>query len=105
MQAQVKMQLNFQNVTNARVTCLRTHFIPPPHPKILYETLTMDRQGSKQVEITGSGDKRLTAVLWVTYWIFLSPQFIYKGKTDLCHPQMIELSHIQSNIEKQCYNT
>ena len=40
MQAQVKMQLNFQNVINARVTCLRTHFIPPPpHPKILYETL------------------------------------------------------------------
>ena len=30
VQAQVKMQLNFQNVTNARVTCLRTHFIPPP---------------------------------------------------------------------------
>ena len=39
VQAQVKMQLNFQNVINARVTCLRTHFIPPPHPKILYETL------------------------------------------------------------------
>ena len=38
VQAQVKMQLNFQNVINARVTCLRTHFIPP-HPKILYETL------------------------------------------------------------------
>ena len=30
VQAQVKMQLNFQNVINARVTCLRTHFIPPP---------------------------------------------------------------------------
>ena len=30
MQAQVKMQLNFQNVINVRVTCLRTHFIPPP---------------------------------------------------------------------------
>ena len=41
VQAQVKMQLNFQNVINARVMCLRTHFIPPPppHPKILYETL------------------------------------------------------------------
>ena len=40
VQAQVKMQLNFQNVINAHVTCLRTHFIPPPpHPKILYETL------------------------------------------------------------------
>ena len=38
VQAQVKMQLNFENVINARVTCLRTHFIPP-HPKILYETL------------------------------------------------------------------
>ena len=31
VQAQVKMQLKFQNVINARVTCLRTHFIPP-HP-------------------------------------------------------------------------
>ena len=45
VQAQVKMQLNFQNVINARVTCLcacdvLTHaFYSPPHPKILYETL------------------------------------------------------------------
>ena len=28
----------FQNVVKARVTCLHMHFIPPPHPNILYET-------------------------------------------------------------------
>ena len=34
VQAQVKMQLNFQNVINARVTCLRMHCIPPPPPTL-----------------------------------------------------------------------
>ena len=34
VQAQVKMQLNFQNVINAHVTCLCMHFIPPPPPTL-----------------------------------------------------------------------
>ena len=38
VQVQVQVQLNFQNVINAHVTCLHTHF-NPPHHKILYETL------------------------------------------------------------------
>ena len=49
---------------------------------------TMDKQGSKRVEITGSGDKRLITMVLCGSLTgdFLPPQVIYKGKTNRCHP-------------------
>ena len=50
---------------------------------------TMDKQGSKRVEIVGSNDKRMiTAVLCGSLvGNFLPIQLIYKGKTNRCHPR------------------
>ena len=49
---------------------------------------TMDREGSKRVEIAGANDKRqITAVFCGTLTgDFLPLQLIYKGKTPRCHP-------------------
>ena len=64
VQAQVKMQLNFQNVINAHVTCLRTHFIPPPpHPKILYETLTSHQSCKHIASITSFWENKRPGAL------------------------------------------
>ena len=44
---------------------------------------TVDRQGSRRVEITGCGDKRLiTAIFCGLLNVILPPRVIYKGKTD-----------------------
>ena len=50
---------------------------------------TMEKQGSKRVEIVGSNDKRMiTAVLCGSLiGDFLPIQLIYKGKTSRCHPR------------------
>ena len=50
---------------------------------------TMDRSGSKRVEIVGVDDKRqITAVLCGSLMRdFLPVQLIYKGKTPRCHPR------------------
>lgn len=49
---------------------------------------TMERRGSKRVEMTGVGDKRqITAIFCGTILgDFLPIQLIYKGKTNRCHP-------------------
>ncbi len=52
-------------------------------------TWTMDRQGSKRVEVVGSNDKRLITgcLLWLVVGDFLPIQVIYQGKTPRCHPR------------------
>jgi hypothetical protein len=52
-------------------------------------TWTMDREGSKRVEISGANDKRqITAVFCGSLTgDFLPLQLIYKGKSPRCHPQ------------------
>ena len=49
---------------------------------------TMDKMGSKRVEITGVNDKRqITAVFCGSAaGDFLPLQLVYKGKTQRCHP-------------------
>ena len=49
---------------------------------------TMEKEGSKRVEITGMDDKRqITAVLAITMsGHYLPPQIIYQGKTRKCLP-------------------
>ncbi len=56
---------------------------------------TMDRQGSKRVEIAGVTDKRqITAVFCGSLsGDFLPLQIIYKGKTPRCHPHFQFPSH------------
>ena len=55
---------------------------------------TMERQGSKRIEMAGVNDKRqITAVFCGTMLgDFLPVQLIYKGKTPRCHPQFQFLS-------------
>jgi hypothetical protein len=51
---------------------------------------TMERQGAKQVELTGIDDKRqvMTGLLSITLTgDFMPPQILYKGKTEQCHPK------------------
>lgn len=50
---------------------------------------TMDKQGAKQVPITGIDDKRqITGVMGVSSTgKLLPPQMIYAGKSDVCHPK------------------
>ena len=50
---------------------------------------TMDRCGSKRVEIVGTDDKRQITALFCGTMLgeFLPIQLIYKGKTDRCHPK------------------
>ena len=52
---------------------------------------TMERSGTRQVEIAGLGDKRqITAVLAGTLTgDFLPPQLIYTGKTPACHARNV----------------
>ncbi len=52
-------------------------------------TWTMDKEGSKRVEISGANDKRqITAVFCGTLTgDFLPLQLIHKGKTPCCHPR------------------
>ena len=51
-------------------------------------TWTMDRQGSKRVEIAGVNDKRLITAVFCGSLTgdFLPVQVIYQGKTTRCHP-------------------
>ena len=51
---------------------------------------TMHQAGEKVIPITNSDDKRqITAVFAATLSSeYLPPQFIYKGKTERCHPQV-----------------
>ena len=57
------------------------HYVP-------VSSWTMDKQGSKRIEIVGSDDKRqLTAVFAGSLaGDFLPPQLVYKGKTSCCLP-------------------
>lgn len=50
---------------------------------------TMDKQGSKRVEVTGVSDKRLITAVFCGSLTgdFLPLQVIYKGKTARCHPR------------------
>ena len=50
---------------------------------------TMEREGSKRVELAGLGDKRqITATFAVTLnGQFLPMQLLYQGKTSCCHPR------------------
>lgn len=52
---------------------------------------TMDRVGSKRVEVTGVNDKhQITAIFCGNIaGYFLPIQLIYKGKTDRCHPKFM----------------
>ena len=52
-------------------------------------TWTMDKEGSKRVEISGANDKRqITAVFCGSLTgDFLPLQLIYKGKSPRCHPR------------------
>ena len=52
-------------------------------------TWTMDKEGSKRVEISGANDKRqITAVFCGTLTgDFLPLQLVYKGKSPRCHPR------------------
>lgn len=52
-------------------------------------TWTMDKRGSKRVEVAGVGDKRMITVTFAGTMVgdFLSPQVIYQGKTNRCHPR------------------
>jgi hypothetical protein len=52
-------------------------------------TWTMDKQGVKQVEIGGSGDKRLITAIFCGSIVgdVLPIQVFYKGKTARCHPR------------------
>lgn len=49
---------------------------------------TLERQGSKRVEITGVGDKRMITAVFCGSLTgdFLPIQIVYKGKTNRCHP-------------------
>ena len=49
---------------------------------------TMDREGSKRVEVTGVSDKRLITALFCGSLTgdFLPMQVVYKGTTNRCHP-------------------
>ena len=51
-------------------------------------TWTMERQGSKRVEVVGVNDKCLITVVFCGSLVgdFLPIQVIYKGKTPRCHP-------------------
>ena len=51
---------------------------------------TMEEQGSKQVKVAGSGDKRqITALLCATLsGTLLPPQLIYQGTTSQCEPKV-----------------
>ena len=50
---------------------------------------TMDKQGSKRIEIAGRDDKRLITAIFCGSAVgeFLPVQVIYKGKTKRCHPR------------------
>ena len=50
---------------------------------------TMEKEGMKRIEITGSQDKcQITAVFGVTMdGNFLPPQLVYAGKTPKCLPK------------------
>ena len=50
---------------------------------------TMERQGSKRVELIGTDDKRQITAMFCGNLLgdFLPLQLIYKGKTARCHPQ------------------
>ena len=52
---------------------------------------TMEKEGSKRVEVIGSDDKRqITALFTVTMaGDFLAPQLIYQGRTKKCHPNVV----------------
>ena len=52
-------------------------------------TWTMDRRGSKRVEIAGANDKRAITAVFCGSLVgdFLPLQLIYKGKTRRCHPR------------------
>ena len=56
---------------------------------VLSSLWTMDKKGSKRVEIVGTNDKRMiTAVLCGSLTgDFLPVQLVYKGKTNRCHPR------------------
>ena len=58
-------------------------------PIIPISKWTLEKQGSRQVEITGLEDKRqVTTVLCESLnGNLLPPQVIYQGKTDMCHPK------------------
>lgn len=58
--------------------------------KILPTSLwTMEKQGSKRVEITGASDKRQITAVFCCSLVgdFLPIQLIYHGKTNRCHPK------------------
>ena len=52
-------------------------------------TWTMDKQGSKRVEVVGVDDKRLITAVFCGSLVgdFLPIQVIYQGKTTRCHPR------------------
>ena len=49
---------------------------------------TMEKEGSKRIEVVGVDDKRLITAVFCGTLVgdFLPVQLIYKGKTDHCHP-------------------
>ena len=51
---------------------------------------TMEKQGTKNIVVTGVDDKhQITLVLAATMTgCFLSPQILYEGKTNRCHPSV-----------------
>ena len=52
-------------------------------------TWTMDREGSRRVEVVGIGDKRMNTAVFCGSLVgdFLPVQVIYKGKTNRVHPR------------------
>ena len=58
-------------------------------------TWTMDRQGSRRIEVAGVGDKRMITVIFAGSLVedFLRVQVIYQGKTNRCHPHRDVASH------------
>ena len=51
-------------------------------------TWTMERKGSKRVDVAGANDKRAITAVFCGSLVgdFLRIQVIYKGKTPRCHP-------------------
>lgn len=51
-------------------------------------TWTMEKQGSRRVEVAGANDKRLITAIFCGSLVgdFLPVQVVYKGKTAHCHP-------------------
>ena len=58
---------------------------------VLSSNWTMEKEGSKRVEVIGSDDKRQITALFTVIMAgdFLAPQLIYQGRTKKCHPNVV----------------